>query len=512
MPDAVVAPAPERPKRWVWALPFVFALMFWASYHPVNFGFLGFVQLVPLLVYAQRTTGKKSLLVAWAGGYVAFALGYSWFGYTVPAGPYLVAVYMGLWIALFVHLVRRLGVLWSPVIWVAIEVVRSTLFGGLPWLLIGYTQHDLLWFIQIADLGGIWLVSLLVAFVNAAIVEPRRPVKIAAAAAVALSCVYGAVRLPMIGMTDGPTIAVVQPNIPQELKKASRNDESVALENYLKHVELTKQAAALKPDLIVWPEAAIYRGVYVDLDGKAPDWKETKWYKRLVDPADTTGVPMVSGLLIVNIWETTGRPDEYTNSAVRIEPGKGVTARYDKIHLVPFAEQYWFFKPIVQAISGLNLAQMTPGTERPVWDLGPRKYGAQICYEAIFPEISREFARKGATFTVNISNDGWFKTSGELDQVLAMARFRSIENRIHVVRATNTGISAFIEPTGRIQQRLEVGGKVKEVEGVLAGRIRVTEAGSLYRRLGDWVAWLALGTAAAMWAGRIFVDRKKKRA
>lgn len=512
MPDDRVAAAPTGLRKQAWTLPFIFALTFWASYHPLNFGFLGFVTLVPLIVYARITTGKKSLVVAWAGGYVAFALGYSWFGYTVPAGPYLVAVYMGLWIALFVAVVRRVGVLWSPVVWVAIEVLRSILFGGLPWLLIGYTQHDLLWFIQIADLGGIWLVSLLVAFVNAALVDPRRPVKIAAAAAVGLSVAYGAVRLQTITMTDGPVIAVVQPNIPQELKKESTKSEAVALENYLKHVELAKRAAETKPDLIVWPEAAIYRGVYVDLAGKEPDWKPTKWYRRLLDPAETTGVPMVTGLLIVNMWEGTGKPDAYTNSAVRVEPGKGITGRYDKIHLVPFAEQYWFFKPIVRAISGLNLEGMTPGTEYPVWDLGPRKYGVQICYEAIFPEISREFARKGATFTVNISNDGWFKTSGELDQVLAMARFRSIENRMHVVRATNTGISAFIEPTGRIQQRLEVGGKVKEVEGVLSARIKVTDSTSLYRLLGDWAAWLALAAAAAAWGGRIFVDRKKKSA
>jgi apolipoprotein N-acyltransferase len=94
--------------------------------------------------------------------------------------------------------------------------------------------------------------------------------------------------------------------------------------------------------------------------------------------------------------------------------------------------------------------------------------------------------------------------------MLVMARFRSIENRIHVIRATNTGISAFIDPTGRVQATLESGGKVKEVEGVLAGRIRVTTASSLYRAVGDGVAWLALAGAAAALAGRILFDRKMK--
>jgi apolipoprotein N-acyltransferase len=492
-----------------WTLPFVFALTFWASYHPLNLGFLGFVCLVPLLVYAQTTSGKKSFFVAWAGGYVAFALGYGWFAYTVPAGPYLVAVYMGLWVPIFVAIVRRVGILWSPVVWVAIEVLRSTLFSGLPWLLLGYTQHGLFSLIQIADLGGIWLVSLLVAFVNAAIVHPSRTLKGAVAGALVLSVIYGVIRVETMTLVEGPKIAVIQPNIPQQLKKASLDDDEIALGNYEKHLQLSMQAAEGKPDLIVWPEASIYRGVYVNTDAE-PRFEETRWYKRLLLPADETGIPHVMGLLIVNYGKEP--PDHYSNSAVRVEPGKGVTGRYDKIHLVPFAEQYWIFKKLVQLISGLRLESMTPGKEVPVWDLGPRKFGTQICFEAIFPDISREIARKGGSFTVNISNDGWFKDSYELDQMLVMARFRSIENRIHMIRATNTGISAFIEPTGRIQATLEVGGKVKEVEGVLAGRIRLTESTSVYRALGDWVAWLALGGATLVLLGRILVDRKVKSA
>ena len=495
-----------------WWLPLLSALLFWASFHPVNFGALGYVALVPLLIYAQVASGKKAFFLAWAGGYVAFALGYWWFAYTVPAGPFLVAIYMGLWFPAFTWAVKRLGILWSPVVWVAIEALRSTLFGGLPWLLIGYTQHESLEVIQIADLGGIWLVSLLVAFVNAALVHPGRRVKVAAGAALILSAVYGVVRLPMIEMVDGPNIAVVQPNIPQSLKQISRDKQQQAIENYKKHYRLTLEAADGKPDLIVWPEAALYRGLYVNysnLSGE-PVWDRNTWYGGLVEPADKVGVEMLIGGLVTE--ERPAQDDQYTNSALRIVPGQGVAGRYDKTHLVPFAERYWIFKKVVQAISGLRLAEMKPGEGFPVWDLGKERYGAQICYEAIFPEISREIARNGASFTVNISNDGWFKSSGELDQMLAMARFRSIENRMHVVRATNTGISAFIEPTGRLQSVLEVGGQVKEVEGVLAGRIRLTRSSSLYRSWGDWVKWGCLAAALAALAGRIFVDRKRQAA
>jgi apolipoprotein N-acyltransferase len=487
-----------------WALPLLSGLLFWASFHPVNAGFLAYVALVPLIVFSQIASGRKAFFCAWAGGYVSFVLGYWWFSYTVPPGPFLVAIYMGLWFPAFTWTVRRVGILWSPVVWVAIETLRSTLFGGLPWLLIGYTQHELLDVIQIADLGGIWLVSLLVAFVNAAVVHPSKVVKIAAASALVLSAVYGVVRLPMIELVDGPKIAVVQPNIPQSLKNLSRDKQAQAIENYKKHYTLTLQAAEEKPDLIVWPEAAIYRGLYLNLTPE-PVWEENVWYSALVDPADKLGVEMLIGGLVTE--ERTGEEDQYTNSAMRILPGKGIAGRYDKTHLVPFAERYWIFKGVVHAISGLRLAEMKPGDGFPVWDLGKEKYGAQICYEAIFPEISREIARKGASFTVNISNDGWFKSSGELDQMLAMARFRSIENRMHVVRATNTGISAFIEPTGRLQSVLEVDGKVKEVGGVLSGRIRLTRSSSLYRMAGDVVKWACLVAALGALGWRIFVDR-----
>ncbi|HVR84546.1 MAG TPA: apolipoprotein N-acyltransferase [Planctomycetota bacterium] len=493
-----------------WWLPLLSGLLFWASFHPLNAGCLGYVALVPLLIFSQVASGPRAFFCAWGGGYVAFVLGYSWFAYTVPPGPFLVAVYMGLWFPAFTWAVRRVGLQWSPVLWVATEALRSTLFGGLPWLLIGYTQHESLEVIQIADLGGVWLVSLLVAFVNAAFVCPGRGIRIAAGLALVLAAAYGRFRLPTIDLVEGPKIAVVQPNIPQSLKKEAIRSQAQAIDNYKKHFALTLQAAEQHPDLIVWPEAAIYKGLYVNVD-KAPEWHENAWFGALLEPAEKTGIETLIGALVTE--ERTGEEsDQYTNSALRIVPGKGVAGRYDKTHLVPFAERYWIFKGIVHAISGLSLAEMKPGDGYPVWDLGKEKYGAQICYEAIFPEISRQIARNGASFTVNISNDGWFKSSGELDQMLAMARFRSIENRMHVVRATNTGISAFIEPTGRLQSVLEVDGKVKEVEGVLVGRIRLTRSSSLYRAAGDWVKWGCLLGALGALAGRIFVDRKKRAA
>jgi apolipoprotein N-acyltransferase len=491
-------------------LPFLSALLFWASFHPLDLGILGFVALVPLMRFAKENGGRRAFFTAWAAGWAAFAACFFWVRHTVPAGPWLLAVYMGLYFPLFATAVRRLGAAWAPAAWVALEYARGHLFSGLPWFALGTTQHGSLLLMQTADLGGVWLVSGIVALANAALADGRRGLRWTAAGALALGLVYGAIRLPTIPLEDGPRLAVVQPNIPQDIKYVSIRDPEQAVSNYEKHLALNRQAGEARPDLILWPEAAIYRGLV--WDGRRDAWIEDAWYERVLAPADETGVPVLLGLLVAD-----RRPDrwEYTNSAVLVRPGEGIVERFDKVHLVPFAE----YVPLAGAIpairdlitrwSGLQLADMRPGAGFPLWEAGGVAFGPQICFEAIFPEISREIARNGARFTVNISNDGWFRDSAELDQMQVMSRFRSVESRISVVRATNTGISSFIEPTGRVQAVLEAGGKVKEVEGVLEGRIRVTSAGSLYRSWGDWVAWLAAGAAMGEIVRRIFVDRKR---
>ncbi|HEX7896187.1 MAG TPA: apolipoprotein N-acyltransferase [Planctomycetota bacterium] len=488
-------------------LPFAWALLFWASFHPLALGPLAWASLVPLLLYAKLTSGRKAFFVAWLGGALGYGASMFWVRFTVPAGPYGMGVYCGLYVAVFVLLVRRLGPLWSPAIWVALEYVRSHLFGGFAWFLLGTTQQEAFNLIQILDLGGVWLVSALIAFVNGAIVDGRRLPRAIAGAAVLASVVYGLIRIPTIEMSEGPKITIVQPNIPQDLKIESLSDPKLAVENYQKHMALMPQAAAEKPDVIFWPEAAIYRGVLWDAVKK--EWVDTGWHRRILAAAEAAGTRVVLGSLVV---DERGAVDyDFTNSALEVDPGKGVGRRFDKVHLVPFAEYAPFgLRKIINGISGLKMEDMKPGTEFPVWDVAGFRYGPQICFEAVFPEISREIARKGAAFTVNISNDGWFRDSAELDQMQVMSRFRAIENRIGFVRATNTGISAFIAPTGREDAVLEVEGRRKEVGGTLTRRVSVTSSTSLYRGLGDWVAWAAVGAVIAAFGRRLIVDRRRR--
>ncbi|HYF00353.1 MAG TPA: apolipoprotein N-acyltransferase, partial [Planctomycetota bacterium] len=354
-------------------LPFVFALLFWSAFHPVNAGPLGWVCLIPLLVYARRTSGVRSFLLAWAGGAAAFTACFWWVRHTVLPGPPLLGIYNGLYVALFVLIIRRLGAAWAGAVWPALEFVRGHLFSGLPWFNLGYTQERAFHLIQIADLGGVWLVSALVAFVNGALVDGRRAVRWPAAAAVAAAWIYGMVRVPMIEETPGPRIAVVQPNIPQDLKLLTQERPQQAVDNFRRHVELTKEAAASAPDLVCWPEAAIYRGIAWDAAAQA--FLRTSWYDRVLAAGQAAGAPLVIGLLVTDL-EAHG--ERFTNSALLVDPADGVKARFDKVHLVPFAELIpveSVTKPIIRAVSDLRLESMRPGAGFPVWEVAGTRFG-----------------------------------------------------------------------------------------------------------------------------------------
>ncbi len=540
---AVVLAARDARSR-VW-LPVLSGLLYWMSFHPCNLGPLAWIALVPLAVFArsEESCGRTAWL-AYVGGFVCHSLLYCWVRHTLPIGPVGVGFYMGFyWMvaALILRWTRRVPIaLALPAAWVTVEFTWSYVLGGLPYNAIGYTQHALLSFIQVADLGGIWLVSFIVAAVNGAVARvfftPReapawrdaelRLSIVAASLLVVGATVYGVVRLATLPLIDGPTIAVIQPNIAQDWKELAA--AGIGWEQQEKifriHVDLTDEAAKLdpKPALICWPESAIFERPL--FDPLKQNYNRGS-VVRLLDVAENAGVPIALGVVVwefgvadgtyVDECERCGRrqPAEVggkrgscpscggpifplmvpCNSALLLSPDQRILGRFDKIRLVAFSERVPL--PFVSGIIAklLNLSRVyefRPGTATTPWSAAGVKLAPEVCYEAAYPEISRNYARSGAQVCVNVSNEGWFADSAELDYMLAMARFRAIESRVHYLRATNTGISAFIEPTGRIQKVLEVAGKRKNVKGVLAATCRITPSGSLFRTVGDAVAWL----------------------
>jgi apolipoprotein N-acyltransferase len=197
-------------------------------------------------------------------------------------------------------------------------------------------------------------------------------------------------------------------------------------------------------------------------------------------------------LLVGSIDTSGGTPPRYRNSAFLISAA-GLEDRYDKIQLVPFGE-YVPLSALLGFVRGWAefIADLEPGA-RPLVFLGPpAPFGVVICYEGIFPELVRKFVKGGARFMVNMTNDAWFGRTSGPSQHLAMYPLRAVEHRLAVVRAANTGISAFIEPTGRIARSLPLFER-----GTLVEDIDLRSTTTLYTRFGDWLAWLSLAVATA---------------
>jgi apolipoprotein N-acyltransferase len=192
---------------------------------------------------------------------------------------------------------------------------------------------------------------------------------------------------------------------------------------------------------------------------------------------------------------------EVYNSAVFVDQSGAFVARYDKNRLVPFGE-YVPFRDLLFFAQKLTreVSEFSRGNQRNAFDLGSGKAGVFICYESIFPDEVRQFARNGATVFVNISNDGWYGPYGAPGQHLNMARMRALENDRWVLRATNTGITASIDPYGRIVARLD-----RDVRAALDAPYAHHQRLTFYTRFGDWFAYLC----AIISVATIFLPRRR---
>jgi apolipoprotein N-acyltransferase len=390
----------------------------------------------------------------------------------------------------------RLGprTLWlAPALWVAAELVRTHLLGGFPWGVLGYVPSRRLLLIQIAAWGGVYAVSALVVLVNTALawaLVERRWRAAGAAGLLSVAAVGGAAlvgRAQLASSPGGPTlpVALVQGNIAQAVKW----DAAFRAETFRIYEELTR-AAAPGSRLVVWPEAAV--PAYLRFEPGAMRW--------ILELGAAVRVPLLVGAPDA---EGEGRRVSYLNSAFLVE-GTGIRSRYDKIHLVPFGEyvplkRLLFF---VEAIAA-EIGDFTPGRQVAVLPLEGAPFGTVICYEVIFPDLFRRFVAEGASFMTTITNDAWFGDSGGPLQHLAMVPLRAVENRIAIVRAANTGVSAFVLPSGAIQTTLPLGAR-----GTLRGEVPLRRGQTFYARFGDVFAYTCLAATGAAIAGGFAAGRR----
>jgi apolipoprotein N-acyltransferase len=483
-----------------------------------NFYFLGWIALAPLLIALlqarhpatlQLSEGAKRLPARpWQAFLMSYLCGVLWYAGTcywiyptmhhfgginsfVAFGILLLfALYLGLYHGVFGMLISllagqdslsRRALLLAPLAWVAVELARTRI-SGFPWDLLGVTQVDNIPLSRIASVTGVYGLSLEIMVVNVAFAaallvrrDKRKPLLLMALGAAAVLQAGRLIPTPA-ELTDH-TAFLVQANIPI-LEGADWTTDY--FQGTLRDLSLLSLhppgEKQIHPDLIVWPE------------NPAPFYTTDPAFRETVSGiARQSNTWVLAGSIGVrNASQTPQQATEVYNSAALVSPAGQWTARYDKIHLVPFGE-YVPFRRLFSFAAGLTeqVGEFMVGTSRAPLQEDGAQLGVFICYESIFPDEIRQFPLHGAQVLVNLSNDGWYGDSGAYAQHLEQARMRAIENHRWLLRATNTGVTASIDPNGRVVARAE-----RKLRTVLAAPYALSNVTTFYTRHGDWFAWL----------------------
>ena len=407
----------------------------------------------------------------------------------------LLSSYLALFIGVVAMLVRKgeisgiTPLISFPILWVGFEYLRSFLLTGFPWASLGYSQYRILPIIQISDITGVYGLSFLIVLANVVLlrvikgaVMKGHSVYPAKSAALLLSLLiltlgYGFMRLNNVEKGAPLKVALIQGNIPQDVKWDPAFQESTIAV----YERITREASIGGIDLVVWPESAI--PFYFQDD--------PKYASRIKRVAIGVKSFLVTGS---PAYDNEGTSIKYRNSAYLLSPTGEVMGRTDKIHLVPFGEYVPLARllPFVHKLV-VGIGDFSPGKSTVPLYIDKGKIGVLVCFEGIFPELSRGYVRAGSRLLVNITNDAWYGRSSAPYQHLSMTVFRAVENRVPFVRAANTGITAIIDSRGHIHGMTQL---FKET--YLTGEVRMGETETIYTRYGDIFAGLCLAMSAVI--------------
>jgi len=520
----------------------------WAAFPPLGLAPLALVALVPWLVLIGRERPLRAGVWSLALGWAFFLLTIHWIrfvddSFAAYLGWIALAFYCGLyWAAAGVGIAwlrtRRLPILLSaPLLITAFELLRSRLLTGFPFIFLGHTQYRCLPIIQVADFAGVYGVSFLIVLVNSVFAEAflswrrRRALVLAGAAAALLliggALAYGMARVNAYQSRGEVSALLVQANIPQDLKHSNSYEDSTAL--LRDHIALTLQSKD-PVEIILWPETMFPAPVNIVQDTEFisrllaysdPELPQNERAKREKEVRDYGAFLQRTREALLNVAQRAGtnllvgsetndrETNKRHNSAYLLTPQGKVLGRYDKIHLVVFGE-YTPLLDVFPFLKSFRPPQMgddlSPGAQRTIFNLplksgGMARFGVTICYEDADADLFRRFVRDGAEFMVNLTNDGWFRNSSELDQHLAVSVFRAVENRIGLARDANTGISAIIDPLGRTQTLSLPDGRRREVKGVLLGQVPLSNLQSFYTARGDLFGLAVLAASGVLLFG-----------
>lgn len=443
-------------------------LMLTLSFPPFNAPWLAWIALIPLLWAVTGKSTRETFILGMFAGFAHYLTLMYWIvvvlghygGLPLPASIgvlVLFCLYLALYPSFFVLFAAglrgsRFQIMGMSALWVSTEFLRAHALTGFPWSLLGHSQSAQLRLIQISDLVGVYGISFLIVASNAVLyllIFDRKSFsshfrKAEAAAVVVLlaaTLTYGNFRLnqyrePRTNQRIAK-VAVVQGNIDQSIKwNPDYQKQTIRI-----YEEMTDRAASLNPDLVLWPETAV------------PFFfqEQNELSLKVMEVSRKLRTTLIFGSPAYGVNQES---TQFYNRAYMISPKGKITGYYDKMHLVPFGE----YVPLKSLLFFVNRLVPAAGDFASGEVLKPLRAddlstGILICFEVVFPTLSRGQVKMGADVLVNLTNDAWFGKTSAPYQHLSMATFRAVENRRPLVRAANTGISAFISPTGEITRR-----------------------------------------------------------
>jgi len=478
--------------------------------------YLLFVALIPLCWALQGKSLKSAFFLGLISGLARGLAMFYWIvfvthvfghlplpvalGILVLLAGYL-SLYTALWgLGLNWGAARGLSLAWwGPVLWVALELGQTYIISGFPWELLGNGLYLHPMLLQVADITGVYGLSFLVVLINAGLflfLSPPRAWRGRRWRHLPVLCLilvlwlgYGYYRLGEMQKLEAESpklkVAVVQGNIKQG-EKWKKEMVTATLERY---AELTRKVKGAQ--LIVWPETA---APFFFL--RTPDLSA-----QVLAIAKESGGNLLFG---APAWELISGEEDYFNRAYLLSPQGEVLGYYDKAHLVPFGEYVPLRRYPPFSYVGKMVPMVGDFAEGPVGATVSLPEGGAlgplVCYESIFPYLSRAQVANGARLLVNITNDAWFGKTAAAYQHMSMAVLRCVENHVCLARAANTGISCFIDARGQILWQSEV--NVPEAHAL---ELPLMPGGSLYTKYGDVFAW-----ACVILVGLIFIFARRR--
>ena len=466
---------------------------------------LAWITLVPLYIVLMTGPLKRAILGGIITGLFFNIIYLFWVKeYKHPASLpgvvvgevacFLFAVILSWFLYHQVHFLRELAL---PLGWLTIDYCKTIGYLAFPWGILGYTQYSNVLMIQSASIFGIWGISFLIYYCNATVaaltlnllkkrVETRSIVNAAVVCVlILLSIIFGFITLGET-KTEGKTkrVALVQPSF---------DPWSPDLEgNIMMEIALTQRALEADPDLIVWSESSVPFPFDFYLE------KNYRYARLIYDYFTSIRKPILFGTTEFMGEYSDGEFDgDFYNVAIFYNRGRkeGI---YRKIHLVPFGE--WFpykrlFPWVVRILEEAGAGDFKPGTEYSIFQCKSLTFSSLICYEDVFGNLARKFVQKGSRLLVNITNDAWTNSPKFELQHFSISVFRSIENRVSLVRCANGGVTACVDPYGRV-----IGSLPLFTNDLLVCEVPISSGARLtfYTRYGDLLPWIVIVVAAAL--------------